>query len=83
MKFMLLHLTTNFLKRHKLLFQEETHNPNSPLPIKVVKNLPSKKTPYLDGFIGEVYQMFTRKKKRYKFSMNNFQKTKKKGMFLN
>lgn len=44
-----------FLKKHKLskLTQEEINNLKSPLPIIVVKNLPSRKTPDPYGFTGE------------------------------
>lgn len=55
-----------FLKRPKLpkLAQEEIDNFTRPISIKdfefVLKNLPTKTTPSLDGFTGEFYQTQTK-----------------------
>ena len=53
-----------FLERYILprRAQEETENMNRPIMSKeietVIKNLPTKKNPGQDGFIGEFYQTF-------------------------
>ena len=53
-----------FLENHNLLKlnQEEIENINRPITSTeietVMKNLPPKKSPALDGFIGELYQTF-------------------------
>ena len=53
-----------FLEKHNLLRlnQEEIENMNSPITSSeietVIKNLPTNKSPGLDGFTGEFYQTF-------------------------
>lgn len=78
---------TNFLQDKLLkLTQEEIDNQNRLIffqDIKsIINNLPKKKAPDLDGFIGDFYQIHF-KKKQYWWEGNLFQKTEVEGTYPN
>ena len=78
--------TYKFLERYNLprLNQEETENINRPITstkLKLIKKLPTNKSPGPDGFTGELYQTF--REELTPILLKLFQKTAEEGILPN